>query len=212
MTASDFVCSCAAPGGPNQLGSISESKVVSSVLFGDSEHGIIETDGCLLNLYFTSAAGMHSVFGAIGINNTSDISADHLDDTFENGLPSLMVFYTVSFIGIIIIVPLLSWGVHSWISLMSCFTGLYQCVGLRGSCRALQNRKSWSVRCRWSHQKIFCSLLLFMTLMQGSADAASTSADGSLSSRNIAVGIQLVIACQLQYFMMAVAIGSNLRV
>ena len=40
--------------------------------------------------------------------------------------------------------------------------------------------------------------------MQGSADAASTSADGSLSSRNIAVGIQLVIACQLQYFMMAV--------
>eukprot|EP01052_Picozoa_sp_SAG31_P062096 SAG31_NODE_21110_length_557_cov_2.187773_2_plen_86_part_01 len=39
--------------------------------------------------------------------------------------------------------------------------------------------------------------------MQGSADAASTSADGSLSSGNIVVGIQLVIACQLQYFMMA---------
>eukprot|EP01052_Picozoa_sp_SAG31_P001683 SAG31_NODE_57_length_29727_cov_12.584568_4_plen_119_part_00 len=110
------MCSCAVPRSASHRNNISESTDVSSVMFDDSEHGIIETDGCLLNLYFTSAAGMHSVFGAIGINSTSDISADHSDDTFENGLPSLMVFYTVGFIGIIIILPLLlSWGVHSWI-------------------------------------------------------------------------------------------------
>ena len=60
-TTSDFVCSCAVPRSASRRNNISKSTDVSSVLFDDSEHGIIETDVCLLNLYFTSAAGMHSV-------------------------------------------------------------------------------------------------------------------------------------------------------
>eukprot|EP01050_Picozoa_sp_SAG11_P024336 SAG11_NODE_5151_length_1646_cov_2.073045_1_plen_143_part_10 len=143
----------------------------------------------MINGYLTNRIGADSVFGSIRFNN-SEISAGYSDlfefhGFSENSPTGLTVaFYTVGSI-IILAVLLIRDVQQSLIPCISTCMDRSQRGGLPRSYKTLQNRKPRSVRHRCSHQ-IFCSLLLFMLLMPGSVDAASTSADGPLSSANIA--------------------------
>eukprot|EP01051_Picozoa_sp_SAG22_P005744 SAG22_NODE_352_length_11827_cov_3.941252_1_plen_124_part_10 len=78
-------------------------------LFGDSEHGIIQT---WRNMYLTTVADMCSVFGPMGFRKNSEISAGHphvfedciqQSDASENNVPSLVLFYIGGIISFLVI-------------------------------------------------------------------------------------------------------------
>eukprot|EP01052_Picozoa_sp_SAG31_P005162 SAG31_NODE_223_length_19859_cov_14.949899_9_plen_1578_part_00 len=198
------MCSCAVPRNASQRNNISESTDdVSSVLFDDSEHGIIQAF-CLLNLHYTSAddgfSGMSSVSTTIAFNNPT-ISADHSDllqchGFPENSPPDLLVWWFYG--SIVILAVLLIWEMqdsHSRISSISCFTGLRQCCCLasfynyKRKCQYLQ-----SVRHQWSSQilSVLClCVLLFQPMADGTMAEPSPEANAAATAHSTAHHIEM---------------------